>query len=172
MQPNSRKKDGRRTGSAMLEFTLVGIPTIFVLISTFEIARGMWIYGTVSNAVREGTRFTIVKGSNCAIAPNACSVRISDIAARIQQMGPGLLPQDLTLSFTSDSGTVTCGMRSCLQNNTAWPPTGANAKGQSIKILGAYAFRSAIAMFWPGAGRPVRFAPVNLTGSSQEVMQF
>src|SRR5260370_12717486 len=102
------------TGSTMLEFTLVAIPMIFVLISTFEIARGMWIYGTVANAVKEGVRFTIVKGSDCGAPPNACSARISDIATRIRAMGTGLLPTELNLSFTSDTGTTTCRLDACL----------------------------------------------------------
>ena len=74
-------------GSTMLEFTLVAIPLIFVLISTFEIARGMWIYGTVANAVKEGTRFAIVKGADCATAPNACSAKI-ELAGRGESPAP------------------------------------------------------------------------------------
>ena len=156
----------------MLEFVLVAIPMIFVLVSTFEIARGMWIYGTVSNAVKEGTRFAVVKGSDCSLPPNACSARISDVATRIKNMGSGLIPTDLTVSFTSDSGTTSCQMDSCLTNNTVWPPTGDNAKGQPIQIMGQYHFRSAIAMFWPGAGKAARFGVVNLTASSRGVIQF
>jgi Flp pilus assembly protein TadG len=43
---NSRRKRTRR-GSSILEFVLVGIPIIFVLISLFEISRGMWTYHTM-----------------------------------------------------------------------------------------------------------------------------
>ena len=156
----------------MLEFVLVAIPMIFVLVSTFEIARGMWIYGTVSNAVKEATRFAIVKGSDCSLPPNACSARISDVAGRIRRMGTGLIPTELTVSFTSASGTTTCRLDDCMVNDTVWPPTGDNAKGQPIRILGAYRFRSAIAMFWPGAGKATQFATVNLNASSREVIQF
>ena len=34
-------------GQSLVEFTLVGIPLIFVLISVFEISRGMWMYHTL-----------------------------------------------------------------------------------------------------------------------------
>ena len=44
-------------GSTLLEFTLVGIPVIFVLISTIEMARGMWMYHTLCHAVKEAARF-------------------------------------------------------------------------------------------------------------------
>jgi len=156
----------------MLEFTLVAIPMIFVMISTFEIARAMWVYGTLSNAVKEGTRFTIVKGSDCAAPPNACSARISDIASRIKAMGSGLLPDQLTLSFTSLSGTTTCRFDQCLTNDSVWPPTGDNAKGQSLSILGKYTFTSAMAMFWPGAGRGYSMPVIYLSATSQEAIQF
>jgi Flp pilus assembly protein TadG len=67
MTPNLRN---RRRGSSTLEFTLVGIPIIFVLISTFEMARGMWNYHTIAYAVKEGTRFASVHGIDCSTAPN------------------------------------------------------------------------------------------------------
>ena len=172
MEAKCTRTRDRRKGASMLEFTLVAIPIVFGLISIFEIARGMWIYGTVSNAVREGTRFTIVRGSNCATSPNACSARIANIASRIQNMGPGLLGPDFALSFTSDSGTITCQLDQCLSDNRVWPPTGDNARGQAIRIDGAYPFRSAIVMFWPGAGGPVRFTAMKLNASSQETIQF
>lgn len=65
-------RGGRRGGNAMIEFVLVGIPLIFVLISIFEMARGMWLYHTLAYSVKEGVRYTIVHGQNCATAPNSC----------------------------------------------------------------------------------------------------
>ena len=51
-------------GNATIEFTLVGIPLVFVLISTIEMARGMWIYHTLAYAVKEGTRYAVARGQN------------------------------------------------------------------------------------------------------------
>ena len=39
----------RERGTTLLEFTLVGIPLIFLLISTVEISRGMWQYHTLAH---------------------------------------------------------------------------------------------------------------------------
>jgi hypothetical protein len=50
-----RTRKQRQRGSAMIEFTLVGIPMIFLLISIFEISRAMWNYHTLAFAIREGT---------------------------------------------------------------------------------------------------------------------
>ena len=70
MIANSRRNRTRR-GSSILEFVLVGIPIIFVLISLFEISRGMWTYHTMAYAVREGVCYATVHGKGCA-SPNTC----------------------------------------------------------------------------------------------------
>ena len=182
----SRKKGCN--GSAILEFTLVGIPMIFVLISVFEVARGMWVYHTLAHAVKEGTRFAIVNGKNCAAIPG-CTVTIADIADRIRLAGVGLAPNELEVRLTSmrqssGGGVVVNGtpvnctpLSSCLSRSSqpgdVWPPgPGNRPKMDSVLIEGTYPFRSAIAMFWPGAGRGMKFAAFWLPASSMEVIQF
>src|SRR5580692_423319 len=86
-------------GNATIEFTLVGIPLVFVLISTIEMARGMWIYHTLAYAVKEGTRYAVARGQN-----NPIPTTYQNVCNAIAQAGTGLLPEDLTLSFTSLSG--------------------------------------------------------------------
>jgi Flp pilus assembly protein TadG len=169
-------------GNATIEFTLVGIPLVFVLISTIEMARGMWIYHTLAYAVKEGTRYAIVRGQN---SPTPATYQ--SVCNAIVQAGTGLLKEDLTLSFTSASGTTPYPANNC--PNTQWPP-GNNANiidnqpGQTISIAGYYPFVSAISMFWPGAGPGMMFTPAppqaacsNMVGfclpaSSKDVIQF
>jgi Flp pilus assembly protein TadG len=167
-----KRTKNRRAGSAMLEFTLVAIPIIFVLISIFEMSRGMWVYHTQAYALKEGIRFAIVKGQNCSTPPNACGATIADVARRIKNSGVGLLPSELQLQFVSALGTVACELDECLNNTSAWPPAAANAPGQSISVSGTYPFRSAISMFWPGAGTSQGFGVFNLPASSRETIQF
>src|SRR5579863_9374568 len=117
-------------GNATLEFTLVGIPLIFVLISTFEMARGMWIYHTLAYAVKEGARYTIVRGQNYT-ALTGGTLKYQDVCSAIVAAGPGLIPNQLSLTFTSFSGTT----GPYTANNcpaTAWPPTGTDANGNII----------------------------------------
>ena len=59
-----QQHESKRRGNSMIEFTLVGIPLMFVLISIVELSRGMWIYHTLAHAVKEGTRYTAVRGQN------------------------------------------------------------------------------------------------------------
>jgi hypothetical protein len=163
----------RRKGSTLLEFTLVGIPLIFILISVFEMARGMWIYHTLAHATKEGTRFTIVHGHNCTLAPNSCVVTVADIATRIKDAGVGLLPNELNVVLMSQTSTVPCmPLSNCLSNSAPWPTFPSNQPGMDITINARYPFRSAISMFWPGGGPGVNFGTFNLPASSTETIQF
>ena len=169
-----------------MEFTLVGIPIIFVLISIFEISRGMWVYDTLAHAVREGTRFAIVNGRNC-VDLSGQPATIGDIAERIRATGVGLPPEqlDVTMQAIAPSSvgpvvvaTVTCTpLKNCLTKKALpgdqFPPAAANRpKVNSVGIQATFPFRSAISMFWPGAGKGMVFGTVRLPASSREVIQF
>jgi Flp pilus assembly protein TadG len=155
----------------MLEFTLVGIPLMFVLISTFEMARGMWNYHTIAYAVKEGTRYASVHGINCG-TPNSCTVTIGQITQKIVDAGIGLPTTQLRLTFTSQSGSISNTANLLLSNATVWPPSPGNVVGSSIQIDATYPFQSAISMFWPGAGTGINFGTVNFPASSRETIQF
>ncbi len=167
----------RRTrGTSSLEFTLVGIPLLFVVISTFEMCRGMWTYQTLGFAIKEGSRYAVVHGQNCTIPPNACSVTISQIASVIQTAGSGLASDTLSLTFTPSVGASTsCVLRDCISTyaTTAWPSESANAPGEVVKISGVYPFSTVLAMFWPGT-TPVNGSPttINLGADARESMQY
>jgi Flp pilus assembly protein TadG len=170
----------REQGNTLLEFTLVGIPLIFLLISTVEVARGMWTYETLAHAVRQATRFTIVKGQNCATSPNSCSVTIARIAQEMQQAGIGLDSDSFTnVTFTAYSGrTIThTTLRECLSDATSWPSTPGStdagaASGADLEIAVKYRFRSALSMFWPGAGKATVAGIIYFPASSRESIQF
>jgi hypothetical protein len=168
-----RMKPGRRKGSTQLEFVLVGIPMIFILISIFEIARGMWAYHTLAYAVREGVRYASMHGKGCA-SPNSCQVTIGGITGVIKTAGVGLDPSSVTLTFTPAGGSLpNQTMTSQLTSSTVWPPSTANTPGQIIKISANYGFRTFLALFWVGAGRPVNYSGTfYLPASSSEAISF
>jgi Flp pilus assembly protein TadG len=174
----------KKRGAATLEMTLVGIPLIFTLVSIFEISRGMWMYHTLTYAVKEGTRYAIVHGVNCVNNPpavlNSCQVSVSQVAQVIENAGVGLDPGATTLTFCAPSvaagGTCAspCTLSACqsgTNTTTTWPPTTNNAVGQTIEIDIKTPFNSALAMFWPGWA-PVAFTKVNLGANSTDEIQF
>jgi hypothetical protein len=144
---------------------------MFVLISTFEMARGMWNYHTIAYAVKEGTRYASVHGSNCAF-PNSCQVTVAQITRKIVDAGIGLPTDQLRLTFTSQSGTFSNTATNLLANPAIWPSSPGNAVGSVIQIDATYPFTSAISMFWPGAGTGVNFGTVTFPASSRETVQF
>src|SRR6266853_1898307 len=111
----------RQRGSAMIEFTLVGIPMIFLLISIFEMSRAMWNYHTLAFAIREGTRYAAVHGSGCSTDPrNSCQATVAQVAQRIQDAGIGLDADQLALTFTSSGNSIKCTLKTCLATPTSW----------------------------------------------------
>lgn len=173
-------------GATTVEFALVGIPVIFILISIFEMARGMWLYETVAHAVREGARYAAVHGQDCVTTPNACDAKISDIAGVIQNAGVGLDRSQLQVtvsiaggstSFVSDGPSSLNTLLSDSSDFSGWlfgtspNQTVITGAGNDVVVFASYPFRSALALLWPGA-RPVNFATVNLAAVSRERIMF
>ena len=170
-----------RRGNTTLEFTLVGIPLMFVLISIFEISRGMWVYHTLANAVRAGVRFAAVHGENCVSNPaNSCAQTVGTVSQVIKDAGVGLLPDQLLLTFCAGAagGPMTCGptrtLTVCLGDGTVWPPSPNfnQARLDDVEIRAVYPFTSAIALVWPGSRGSNVFPTFNLPASSREVIEF
>jgi hypothetical protein len=167
----SRKTTSRK-GQALLEFTLAAVPLIFLLISVEEMARGMWIYTTLTHAVKEGTRYASVHGADCAQADSSCSVTVGQVATQIQQAGLGLDVAQFNVVLQTATSTLNCApLNTCLSTNTTWPAAPDNSVGLIIGATGAYPFNSMLSMFVPGAGS-VKFGAVNFYASSQEEIRY
>ncbi|MEQ1885493.1 MAG: TadE family protein [Bryobacteraceae bacterium] len=169
-----------RRGQSIIEFVFVGIPMLFVLISIFEMSRGMWMYGTLAHAARRGVRFASVHGINCVPNPpgvtNDCTKTIAQIATEIRNAGVGLDPAITTVNFTVLVGTGQAATSTCTLSNcpgTIWPPStnNANQVGQRISISLVTPFRSGLAMFWPGSS-PTTFGLINLPASSTDSIHY
>jgi hypothetical protein len=169
-------------GNALIEFTLVGIPLIFILISIFEISRGMWIYNTLAYAAKDAARYAAVRGQQwahaCSGVPD-CPPTIATLAARFQHAGVGLLPDKVEVTFTSATRSINCNpLNSCLANATPFPSETGGAEldggtqGLPVTITARYPFQSAIAMFWPGAGGSIVFGTKLLPATARERIMF
>ena len=164
-------------GATILEFTMIGIGMIFVFLSFFEMARGMWTYQTMAYAVREGARYSSVHGKDCTVNGATCQVTVSQVARAILSAGPGLDPGNVTVTLTPAIGAATTDTITNLINPTStyattnWPPATSYAPGQVVKVSATYPFHTFLAMFW--AGKTFNGSPVfNLGASSSETIQF
>lgn len=170
------------SGSSMLEFVFVGIPLMFILISIFEVSRGMWIFATLSHGVKEATRFAITRGNNCNVLPNSCTVTMTQICNVLATNTPGLLPDDV-VNVRFESFFVVNGVRdvshatlsACNSGGSAVFPAGdqgGSDKGGEVRISASYRFNSAIAMFWPGAGPGRNFGTLFLPAAAREQVRY
>ena len=184
-----RSLRSRCSGQSLVEFTLVGIPLIFVLISVFEISRGMWIYHTLAHAAKGGVRYASVHGYNCSQNGNTCSVNMGPVANKcdgtnttvaevVRCAGIGLDPTKTTINFyTYPQGGSRTLQGSCTLANgscpaTKFPPDLANQVGvYHVEIAITTPFNSAIAMLWPGA-KSVSFASGILGATSADTVKF
>ncbi|HWB85493.1 MAG TPA: TadE family protein [Bryobacteraceae bacterium] len=172
----NRRKGTR--GSALVEFCLTGIVLMFVWISIAEMARGMWDYHTLQYAAKAAGNYASVHGATCSISPNACTVAISDIATVFQHSAIGVPPDQVSLTFTTDSGAATtCSLAGsgslCSSQTTAWPPSSNNDNevGKFLSIRADFTFHSALAMFAPGNGS-VQFGAFDLPGYTEQIIQY
>jgi hypothetical protein len=187
MNPKRLFRSGRG-GQSLVEFTLVGIPLIFVLISVFEISRGMWMYHTLAYSVKVGVRYASVHGVNCTNNGNTCSVNMGPVAETctgnpsiadvIRCAAIGLDPTKTQISFFTftlngaKTPPVSCTLAKGSCPATQFPPAGANQPGVNrIEIDISTPFTSALAMLWPGA-KPVSFASGTLGATSADGVQF
>ena len=167
-----------RRGSALTEFTLVGLPLLFVLISIFEMGRGMWNYHTLEEAVEEGTRFEAVRGQHlqaqpaCASNEDSCGASLNGVATALANAAVGLPAANWSATLTAGSSSHTCSpLSSCIGVTTTWPPGGNNSPGTLIQISATYNFQSGLAFYWPGSAGKA-FGTVVFTAYSQQTIQF
>ena len=164
-----------RRGSSLVEFVLVGVPSIFLIISVVEIGRGMWNYHTLARAVNVGARRAAVHGQGCTIGANTCTVSVGTIATAIQTAGIGLLTSNFNLQLTTASGAVTtCNpISACTGSTTTWPPAtnNDNVAGRNVTISAQYSFNSLLAMFWPGVGAST-FGPYTFPAATTQPILF
>jgi Flp pilus assembly protein TadG len=175
-----RRKRFSIRGGSFLEFVFVGVPLIFVLISIFEISRGIWVYNSLSHGVKEGTRFAVVHGNNCSVAPNACTVTAGQICQTILDMAPGLVPaQVVNVRLASRTRTLTFAtLPLCIASGTVFPsqtaPTSPDVggdRGAPVTITARYQFDSALAFFWTGTSG-FTFGRLYLAASAEEPIRY
>ena len=163
------RRQGRK-GNAIVEFTLVAIPFIFILISISEMCRGMWDYHSLAEAVKVACRNASTRGADCA--GQACATSIGALSTTISGFAVGMPASALDVTFTSAAGSVTCNpLSTCTSSGTVWPPSGGNSVGSNISISASYNFTSMIMMFVPGK-TGVQFSGVTFSAKSEQMIVY
>ena len=152
--PKRRSAVRSRRGSTMIEFTLLGIPGLFICISVVMSGIDMWQFFTLSYAAAETARFASVHGATCAPPTNTCQITRAQVAAYFENQALALNTATTVLTMTDGSGAITCNpITSCPSDTTKFPAITNNAVGSNITVTATYPISNPLFMFWPGAGR-------------------
>jgi hypothetical protein len=174
LSPSNRRREPRR-GAAMIEFTLAGIASVTLLVSTIQLALAMWNYHTLAQATHDLSRYVSLHGKGCTIAGNACTITVGDIATKFKTIGIGLPANSVQMTLVTDSGATTnCNpLNTCFGNTTVWPPATNKdyLPGKNITVRARYSFQSAILLIWPGTSGQ-KFGAISLPASSTQKILF
>jgi Flp pilus assembly protein TadG len=165
----------RESGNTLVEFTLAGIPVIFLIFSTIQLGTAMWNYHTLQYAVNEAAQYAAVRGQGCSSNGNTCGTNVGTLAHQIASAAPGISADVVNVTLTTASGQTTpCApLSSCYSRTAAWPPSANNdnAPGKSVTISARYQYPGFLAMFWPGVGAS-QFGQIVLPAISTQQIVF
>jgi len=146
-------KNQQNRGFALIEFTLIAIPVIFLTISIIEASLAMWQYHTMAYAVELATRYAVIHGRGCTQNGNTCSITLGNVANVIANQSLALDPSKLNVSLTTHSGTTTCNpLNTCLSSTTQFPSAVDNGLNLDITIAATYPISNPMPLLWPGSG--------------------
>lgn len=162
----------RRRGSALLEFTLVGIPILFVSTSVMAAGLNMWQFHNLAYGTQMTARYVAMHGRTCTQNGNSCTVTVGNIAAYFEGQALALDASKLNLQLQSLNETIHCNpLNTCNSSTTVFPNSADNGVKFDIVLTAVYPVTNPIAMFWPGAGT-VNAATFNLSATSRQMIIF
>lgn len=110
-------RGGRRTGAAMIEFSLAFVMFMTMTMALVELGRAMWIFTTIAQATGAGVRYATVHGSGNPVMNNGVDETAQAVELRVKRNSPGL-----------DSSQMTV--------NTVWAPN--NDPGSTFELTVSY----------------------------------
>jgi Flp pilus assembly protein TadG len=156
----------REEGATTVEMALSSIVMLAVLFGIMEINFAFYAYQYVSDAVREGTRYAIVRGStSCTNTPDLtnCDATAAQIQAYITGLSyPGIDSTKLNSSIIWLKASTT---QPTSTQPTTWTSCGVticNAPGNAVQVTVTYTFPMSI-LYW-------KATTLNITSTSQMVI--
>ena len=164
----------------MIEFALTGIPLLFMVISTVQMAIGMWHYHTIQWAVKQAGAYLASHGSSTGYCKsNTC--QIQNVASVLQTAAIGIPASSINVTFTpvsssdhSTQGTAySCRLDNCVTDSTVWPVTNYNSVGSEFEIKATYQWFNALSMVASGPGTdPVKFGTPTFPGYTHQIILY
>lgn len=152
----------------MVEFTLLGIPAMFLMISVVEVSLTMWQYHALEYGAVAAARYVITHGSNCS---GTCSLTVGNVVTKAALAAVGLDSNKLSVTLKSSSGSTTYSPASSYTSNaTTFPPSADSTVGNDVTVTLNYTVNNPFLMYWPGAGKMVAKAVTLQAVSRQRIV--
>jgi Flp pilus assembly protein TadG len=121
--PVSGRRLGER-GTALAEFAIASTFALVLMFGILDLGRSLYTYHLVANAARIGSRWALVRGSDCNTA--GCTATQATIQTYVQSQSPGVDPALLTVTATYALVPSVCST--------------AKAAGCTVTVTAAYPF--------------------------------
>jgi hypothetical protein len=142
----------RQRGIAFIEFTIVGVPIVFLTTSITEMSLESWNFHSMVYAIEVADRYACDHGRTCSKNGNTCTIRVQDVASLISHPAPGLDSSLMNVTLTTHSTSTNClPLNACFTNTTQFPSTTDNGVGLDIKISATCAMHNPVSMLWFGS---------------------
>jgi Flp pilus assembly protein TadG len=139
------KKSHAQRGASMVEFVIAATAFLMIIFGIFEFGRVLYIYHTVSNAARIGSRWAMVRGSSGCSVLDHCNASSSDIQTYVQSIVPIVDSNSLIVSASWSSSTAP---------DAACGAGGSNTTGHVVCVTVAYPFNFAVPIIPAPAPQP------------------
>lgn len=147
----TRRRSARR-GTALIEFTLLGIPMLCITTSVMCVALDAWQLWTLSYATDATARYVSMHGATCAANGNSCTITTGQVASYFENQAIALNSGVVNVTLTDGSGSTSCNpVSSCASGSTTFPAASANSVGSDITVQATYQLTNPITMFWGGS---------------------
>jgi Flp pilus assembly protein TadG len=131
VQANSTARSAcRERGSAVVEFAAALTVLFMFLFAIMDLSRALYSYHFIADAAREGTRYAMVRGSQCTSYTTACPASATDIQTYLKNVPAGINPSSMTVT-------------------TTWTPN--NQPGSVVQVQVQYSFQPIFPLIPKGA---------------------
>ncbi len=139
-------------GAGLVETAFAISVFLMLLFAIFDFSLACYAYHYVSDAAREGSRFAMVRGSECSAysSTTPCPAGVTDIASYVENFGyPGIDTTQMTVDVATCKPTTTTD--SSGNPVTTWPTCSNdmtyNAPGDQVQVTVTYPFLLSVP-FW------------------------
>lgn len=146
-------------GATLVEVAISAVILLAMLFGIIEFSLALYTYNYVSDAARDGTRWAIVRGSQCLSLDhcNASATDISNYVTSIQYPGIDSAKMTVTANWYTQSGTTPRTWTLCDPAATT-----CNVSGNQVRVTVTYAFPLSVP-FW-------RATTLNVSSTSSMVV--